>query len=343
MKSKIVLLLILMSSLSHITAQEGGVTELNQRALDDLNSFPALSIYYGLDALDRNSGEIEVREYINSLFIIAKGYNNIDEFNKRDIYLNKTYEYMESIGFNEINSDFLIYYLNILVQSESNDKVLEIINEIRLVEKLDDRTKLYLAMVRIKVENLWSDKFLTETYTNLEGSDSLDILMELKLSEAHFHESKKNRQKALAIYRDIMNSPLEYYALQAHYGFWRLTKYTSYLEEAVLLTSFISDYALIIEILGEMKKVYQRSGEFKNLTVITERLFYVTEKRSNFLLTQHKELYQFGYDREQLALKLEATQNQNILFRTLITGAAGLLVIFIILLFIQSYRLRRSH
>lgn len=342
MKSRLFLFLILLTSLTLISAQESNIAELNQRALDDLNTFPALSIYYGLDALDRNSGEIEVREYINSLFVIAEGYHNIDEYDTRDIYLQRTYEYMSSIGFSEINSDFLIYYLNTLVEKESNEKVLEIINDVRLVEKLDERTKLYLAMIRIKVENLWSDPFLTDTYNNLEGTDSLDILTELKLSEALSVESS-NRPKALSIYRELMNSPLEYYALQAHYGFWRLTRYTSYLEEAVILSSFITDYALVVEILGEMKKVYQRSGEFKNLTIVTERLSYITDKRSNFLLAQHKELYQYGYDREQLALKLEVAQNQNILFRTLITGAAGLLVLFIILLFIQSYRLRRSH
>lgn len=340
MKSKIVIFLIIVSSL--IYAQERSVTDINQRALDDLNTFPALSIYYGLDALNRNSAEIEVREYINSLFVIARGYHNIDEYIRRDFYLNRTYEYMASIGFAEINSEFLIFYLNNLVESGAKEKVTEIINDVKLIEKLDDRTKHYLAIVRIKVEGLWADEFLTSTYQSLEKSNSVDMLMELKLAEAVYNETI-NRQKALTIYREIMNNPLEYYALQAHYGYWRLTKYTSYLEEAVILSSFVTDYALIVEILGEMKKVYQRSGEFKNLTIITERLAYITEKRSNFLLTQHKELYQYGYDRQQLAIKLESAQNENILFRTLISGAAGLLVIFIILLFIQSYRLRRSH
>lgn len=340
MKSKILIFIITVSSI--IYAQESSVIEINQRALDDLDTFPALSIYYGLEALNINSAEIEVREYINSLFIIARGYHNIDDYNNRDIYLNKTYDYLVSIGFAEINTEFLIYYLNTLVESGSKDMVLEIINDVKLIEKLDERTKHNLAIVRIKVEGLWTDEFLTTTYQALEGSDSLDLLMELKLAEANYSETI-NRQKALTIYREIMNSDFQYYALKAHYGYWKLTKYKTYLEEAVILSSFITDYALIIEILGEMKKVYQRSGEFKNLTVITERLAYLTEKRSNFLLTQHKELYQYGYDREQLAIKLEAAENENILFRTLITGAAGLLVIFIILLFIQSYRLRRSH
>lgn len=342
MKSKIVLFLILISPFVLISAQEIGITELNQRAMDDLNSFPALSIYYGLNALDKNSGEIEATEYINSLFIIAKGYNNIEEYNKRDIYLNKAFDFYKSRNFVDIVNNFLIYYLNILVEGDQKDKVLSIINDVTLIEKLDDRTRMYLAMIRIKVESLWSDKFISETYKTLEESGFTDLLTELKLEEARVLE-EENRQKSLSIYRDIMSSTSEYYALKAHYGYWRLTKYTSYLEEAVLLSSFVSDYKLIVEVLTEMKGVYRRSGEYKNLNVVSDRLAFITDKRSNFLLTQHKELYQYGYEGEQMALKLEVSQNQNILFRSIIMGAAGLIVLFIILLFIQSYRLRRSH
>lgn len=342
MKSRYLIILCLITILSPLYSQDSTASQMNSRAIDDFNTFPAISIYYGLKALDKSSEDLDGDEYLKSLYVVARGYGIIDEFQKRDLFLNRAYDYIKSTSFNYVNSDFISYYLEILFNRGGFDKIREIINEVRLVEQLDDAGKMAIAIYRIKVEELWSDDFLSETYSRLETLELDYMFGELKLAEAEYSR-ESNRNKSLNLYRELLNSDNDYLAIQANYGYWKLTNYSSYLKKAVLLASFIPDYQLVTTILEEMNEVYSAAGDYKNLVVSSQRWSYLKEKRLQFLLDQHRELYQYGYDRDQLKLKIESLENRVLLYRTVIIAAVILVIVLIILLFVQSYRLRRSH
>lgn len=335
------LLIFLLFKFSSIYSQE--IAELNTRAEDDIFFNSSTSIYYAENAIDNNIDNLNIEEYIRSLFILAKAYNRLDDFYNVSDKLSLAFKYLEIKGYSYVKSDFYIFSGRFFYKNENYDLLENLLTNEKIISFLDNRGLIEFNILRNYlniIENKEVDFNIIDNSIALSRTNNFkDLEGELNIL---YGDSivKIDKNRAKSYYRKVIEINETASLAKAYLRLGDLDSNIEYLEQSLLVSESLDDNSLTMEILSHLYDGYKLRGEYKNLVTTTEKMKYFNDKKNTFLLKQYKELYNFSYEKDILKLELEESYSQVSLLKLIIISMGVIILFLIIILSIQSYRLR---
>lgn len=344
MKTKIYLLIILFTlNLINIHSTDLSVIEFNIRAFDSSKNDPSNSIYYADKSIDENLEFKLWDEYVFSLYIKSLSYRILGEDKLSFETINQANDYLVSNNLIFDNRNFYVFYGETLLKFKEYKKLLELLSKEKIISILDNESLIEFNILKFKTELLLNKSIdlekLDKTLTLSQNLEIPELISKVYVLYGDFYIDS-SIQKSQSYYLKAVEVGDTYYSALALFKLGKLLDNINYIREAYITSEFVGDYGLIYEILTDLALRYKRRSDYKNLSLTLESINYITEKNSNFLLIQSKKIEKFGYEKEKLALELEkSNSNQSLMF--LIIVSMGVAILFlIIMLSIQSYRLR---
>ncbi len=352
MKNKILFWLFLLLTTLNLYSNSELVQEYNARAEESIINDPFMAIYYGFKAIDENRDivkpilkgvntedseeeQINYNNYINSLLILSKAYGNIEEFDKQFNYIEMAFP-----GVN--NNEDLIYIAESLYNLGKLDDLKSMLTNGDIVNNLDERALVVFNLLKIKLNasNVSKTEFdlLDRTVNICINKNYTDLLA-----------------KVYSLYGDLLftvntERSMEYYykasELNGYYSAYSLLKLglyyksVNYLTEAYLFSEGLSDYKLSKDIIAALIERYDSLKDYKSKSQYLDRLLYLEKNYSNFLLIQRIKNERYSFEREKFLFDKEELKNKNRLYFTVIVASGIVILMLIVLLSVQTFRLR---
>ncbi|MGL1894400.1 MAG: hypothetical protein OCD02_22405 [Spirochaetaceae bacterium] len=341
--NKSIWFLLFISSCINIYSNEFSIQEYNIRALEDWQNSPANALFYADLAIDKNL-EISLKEdYIDSLYIKSLSYKVLEE----DYYvlynLSLAFNYLKDNGYFYTNSDFYLFYANTMFERKEYLLLEQILTTDIITSKLSDQNRLSFDILNIKLNvelNNNIDFGLIDNILNLaEDFETTAHIAEIYLLKADLLMSS-NIELAKRNYLNVIKTDNEKFSALAYLRLGEINKNKSYLERSYLLSEKIGDYEIKLQILNSLIDLYEQTGDFKKLAETYQHLDYIRNRHNIFLITQQKEINNYNYEKTKLSNELKKSNSQITFFELIIRFMGVLLVLLIIFLSIQSYRLR---
>jgi len=342
MRIKIFTFLIILISISNnIYTQEVG--ELNSRAEEEINLNSALGIYYAESALDKNIDNKNINEYIRSLYILGKSYDRIGDTYRSGFYLETVLDELSNNGYGIIDSDFYIFLGKYYYTNRMYDKLHQLLSNNLVISFLDEKGLIEFNILKINLtisENNEIDVNIIDQSIALcsaNGYRSLEAQLYIIYGD---YILNSNKGRAISYYNRALELSDNYFSALAYLKLGINNNRIEYIEKALLASEAIDDYNLIKSSLLELHDMYKIEEDFKNLAITIEKIKYLNEKESSFLINQYKELLDSSYYNEKLTLTLEEKNTQISSLYLVIISLGVAIIVLIIFLSIQSYRLR---
>lgn len=346
MRSRIIYFLICMvisQSVIYSFEQKSDILAFNSRAESDIYLTPALSIYYADKSIDKNIEMENKDEYIRSLFILAKAYTIIDDLYMAENFITKAIDYINQQDYIYDNSSFYIFVVRSLYAYGNYEVLTELISNESIVSILNDRALIEFNIINIKMDITLNNKINFELLKNSKALchsfDFMDLEAELNIIHGDF-VLNTNGNLAKTLYNKAVEIADPVQLTEALFRLGDMSGSIEYIEQAFLISEKFDNYNLSKKILDKLSSEYKARKDYKNLTLTLNKIKYYSNKKGLFLLNQYKKLYNFGYHKEQLALELETAHSLIYLFTRVIISMGVIILVLIIFLSIQSYRLR---
>lgn len=335
----LIILTFLLLHISTITSQE--VLELNTRAEADIFRDPSSSIYYAENAIDNNIDRQNTEEYIKSLYILMRSYNRLGDLYMVDNLIDRALSFLKSKGYNNGVSDFYIYCCRFLYEAKKIEKLNDILSNESIISILDNRGLIEFNIIKLYLSTIEDiDSSIIEQSIALCNTNGfIELESELHIFYGDYIVDK-DITKARSHYKKVTEITNSNFLVEANIRLGQLSGSIEYLEQALLASEQLDDNQLSLEVLDLLHIEYLERLDYKNLTSTIDKQKYFNDKYNLFLTKQYQKLYNFSYYKEKATLELEESNSLNSLLITFVISLGAALIVLIILLSIQTYRLR---
>jgi len=340
--SKAVILLIFLLSLCPLFSIEKEISVFNTRAFNSLDLDPSNALYFADKSIYLNNNS-DKKEYLYSLYIKARA---LDILNEKFLLIDTVKEGFNIIKEGNIKLDnnlFILFIAETFLKYEMYEELDTLLTIEELVASLDDREVVYFSILRFKLNfelGIEIDLNKFEQILNLSKSLENDEILAMVYNFFGEYYKDIDLQKSLSYFLKSSEFEMSPYGVQSLLALGEITNSTNYLKEAYLVSKFINKDPLEIEVLKSLCQKYKKVGDYKNLSIVQEDLIALQEKYSNFILLQNKKIQRLGFNQEVLLDKLEKSKTKESFLQLILISMAVAIFFFIIVLSVQSYRLR---
>lgn len=325
------------------------IKSLNDRALEDLYTDPSSAIYYSNNSLSLNN-EYELKEeYVRSLYYKYLSYKYLTHLGRSRVNISKAHELNSRWGYVYNDPNFYSAVIDYFIYRKKSEECYKILSNREIIDNLSPegvvKFKLLKLIVDIENSSVVNEDFsqivnATNSfgYTDILSRTYLVFGRSLLKTDINTAITLFNKTIELGIIKDSVEAYHEIgkiYIMQN-----KLYQSSNILKRGFLLAQDSGEYKDVQPIGNELIQVYSKLSDYRNMSKISQQLLEQGELDYRFLLKETQELESIKFREDQLE-----NRNKELLFlnQLLLYGIIGLVVALIslvVILSIQTYRLR---